>query len=59
MIKWIASIRSICTFLIVTTFCLMASFGRIDGKDFMAVVMIVVTFYFALKDRTQNGGQEK
>jgi hypothetical protein len=54
-LMWWQSVRSIVAFLIVATFCIMAGCGKVEGKDFMAVVMLVITFYF-LKDRTTNGG---
>jgi len=52
--KWLTSIRSIVTFLIVATFCILAGGGKIPPKDFLTAVMLVLTFYFALKERKPN-----
>ena len=52
------SIRSFITFLICTTFCILALFGKIDPKDFVLVVTVVIGYYFTVKNRPEekNGG---
>lgn len=51
MPEWISSIRSLATLMIVGSFCYLAVVGKVDSKDVMAVVMMVLGFYFVTKDR--------
>ena len=53
---WLDSIRSIATLIIVLTFCKMAWVGKVDPKDFIVVVSIVVNFYFLARKENQGGG---
>lgn len=61
MPKWFDSIRSHMGIWLILTFCFIAVWSAIkeklvlDSKDFVAIVTIVITFYFALKDRSGNG----
>ncbi len=57
MWQWFGSIRSIMSFMIVLSFCfitvwlVIAGKLSIEGKDFVPIVTLIVTFYFVLKDR--------
>lgn len=51
--KWFNSIRSVTTFLLVATACVGFIIGRITGEQFIGMVMMVLTFYFGMKDRNK------
>ena len=57
--KWINSIRSVTTFLLVATACTGFIIGRISGEQFIGMVMMVLTFYFGMKDRSAQKSEEK
>jgi hypothetical protein len=52
---WIKSVRSIVTVGLTGTFCYLSAKGIIPVDNFMNVFLVVITFYFAAKSRT-NGG---
>lgn len=60
MPKWFQSIRSLVAVLIVAVFCFVMIWLTVtaklvlDGKDFTSIVTMIIVFYFAFKDRTQN-----
>ena len=43
-------VKSIVTIGVVAAFIALALTGAIDSKDFMSVVFVIITFYFAKKD---------
>lgn len=54
------SIRAVVTLIVVFTFCTLAFMGKVEAKDFVPVVSLIVSFYFVLKQRPdeqkpQNG----
>ena len=60
MRELLKSIRSLITFLICATFCILALRGAIDPKDYVIVVTVVIGYYFTVKGRPdeqkpQNG----
>ena len=55
--EWVTSIRSLATLLVIFTFCSLASKGKIEPKDFMLIVSLIMNFYFLAKQRT-NGSSE-
>lgn len=40
-------VKSIVTFGIVGVFSYLAAVGKIDPKDFLGVVLVIITFFFA------------
>ena len=56
--EWTTSIRSIITMILVFQFCAMAGQGRIEAKDFMLIVSLVMNFYFLAKTRP-NGESDQ
>lgn len=52
--KWLQSIRSVATFLLVITACVGFIMGKVDGPSFIGMVMMVLGFYFSLKDRSAS-----
>ena len=42
-------VKTIVTFIVVTVFSYLALIGKIEPKDFMAVVLMIITFFFAKK----------
>lgn len=48
------SVKSIITIMTFGVFSYLSVLGKIDTKDFMVVMMMVVTFYFAKKDITKE-----
>lgn len=65
MLKWLDSIRSVVTFLIILTLCFIAVWSTVsqklvlDAKDFVSIVMIIIAFYFAMKDRPEKPPEVK
>ena len=59
MPEWLGSIRSLITLLITITFCVMALRGRVEPKDFLLIVSLVMNFYFLSKKREENGNGQK
>lgn len=62
--EWLTSVRSMITLMIILTFCFMAIIGKVEAKDFMLIVSLVMNFYFLAKSRPDenkpdNGGQNK
>jgi len=57
MPDWVNSIRSIATLLIVLTFCKMAWYEKVDPKDFMLIVSLIMNFYF-LSRKDNPGGTD-
>ena len=53
--EWVSSVRSMATMLIIFTFCVLAGHGKIEPKDFMLIVSLVMNFYFLAKQRPGNG----
>jgi len=53
--EWVTSIRSLATLLVIFTFCGMAMKGKIEAKDFMLVVSLIMNFYFLVKQRPSPG----
>lgn len=52
-------VKSIWSIIVMIVFCVLALLGRVDAKDFMIVVMAIITFYFAKPDKkTSDGGKE-
>lgn len=58
MMGWTKSIRSVTTFMLVISACVGFIMGRIDSESFVAMVMMVLSFYFALKDRSVTAPPE-
>ena len=57
MPKWLGSIRSIITLLVVSAWCIGFACGNVSVEAFSATVGAVITFYFVGKKREeQNGG---
>ena len=52
--EWTTSVRSLATVLVIFTFCELARLCKIDPKDFMLVVSMIVNFYFILKKRSEG-----
>ena len=50
--KWLQSIRSVATFLLVITACVGFIMGKVDGPAFIGMVMMVLGFYFSMKGRS-------
>jgi hypothetical protein len=46
---WLSSVRGTITLMIVFTFCRMAWTGKVEPKDFMLIVSLVMNFYFLTK----------
>ena len=42
-------VKTIVTFIVVVVFSYLAVIGKIEPKDFMAVVLMIITFFFAKK----------
>ena len=57
--EWLTSVRSLITLIIVGTFCKMAWVGKVDPKDFMLIVSLVMNFYFLSKKRDDTEGGAK
>jgi hypothetical protein len=53
MFQWIQSIRSIATLMIAGTFCYLSIIGKIESKDVMLAVILVLNFYFLVKERKE------
>lgn len=51
-------IKSIVTLALVSVFCVLAVKGVIEPKDFLMVVMAVITYFFAKKGSDSNGKPE-
>ncbi len=53
-------VKSFWSIIIMIVFCILALRGTIDAKDFMIVVMTLITYYFAKPDKKTNsdGGKE-
>ncbi len=45
------NVKSLITLAVIGVFCFLAIKGSIDAKDFMIVVMTIVTFYFTKQDK--------
>ena len=54
MPEWIRSIRGIVTLSISLSFCYLAIVGKMTQDNIMAVVMLVLGFYFVTKDREKH-----
>jgi hypothetical protein len=42
-------VKTVVTFTVIGVFSYLAVIGKIEPKDFMAVVLMIVTFFFAKK----------
>ena len=42
-------VKTLVTFAVVGVFSYLAVVGRIEAKDFMGVVLMIITFFFAKK----------
>lgn len=51
---WIGSIRSLCAFMIVGAFTYLSVIGKVGADQVISVVMVVLAFYFTLKNREEN-----
>ena len=47
-------VKTIVTFMVVGVFSYLAVIGKIEPKDFMAVVLMIITFFFAKKSDDQG-----
>jgi len=54
MIKWIGSIRSIITLLIVFAWCFAFACGYVSVEAFSGTVGAIITFYFVAKKREER-----
>jgi hypothetical protein len=50
-LDWMGSVRSIVTVFLTITFCYLAFISKISENNMMAVLMLVLGFYFGMKDR--------
>ncbi len=55
---WLGSIRSLTAFIIVGTFSYMAIAGKIEAKDVVMILGVVLAFYFT-KDRSKPEREAK
>jgi len=56
--EWVTSIRSIITALFGIMFVQLALMGKIEPKDVMLIMSLVINFYFLVKGRP-NGNEVK
>lgn len=48
-------VKTVVTFMVVGVFSYLAVVDRVETKDFMAVVLMIITFFFAKKaDQTEG-----
>ena len=52
MFKWLNSVRSLIAILVTITFCYMAVISKVDPKDVVTIVGMLIVFYFT-KDRSK------
>ena len=52
--KWLGSIRSIVTIMVVGTFCFLGVMGKIGTESITSVTMLILGFYFVTKERKEN-----
>jgi hypothetical protein len=48
-ISKLIDVKTVVTFTVVGVFAYLSVIGKIEAKDLMAVVMMVITFFFAKK----------
>ena len=46
-------VKTVVTFTVIGVFSYLAVIGKIEPKDFMGVVLMIVTFFFAKKSEDQ------
>lgn len=56
-IEWFRSVRSLATIILIGTYCYLAGKGVIKPENFQSIIMAVIVFYFAAKNR--GGGNDK
>jgi hypothetical protein len=47
-------VKTLVTFTVIAVFATLALTGKIDVKDVMQVVLIIITFFFAKRDDTST-----
>lgn len=48
-------VKTVVTFMVVGVFSYLAVVDRVETKDFMAVVLMIITFFFAKKADQAEG----
>ena len=51
---WIKSIRSLVTLGVAGSFCYLSIISKIDPKDVLVVVILVLNFYYLNKNRKET-----
>ena len=51
-------VKSIMTIIVMIVFCFLAVKNKVDSKDFMIVVMAIITFYFTKPDKKDDNRKD-
>jgi len=54
MFKWLDSIRSLATLMLIATYSILCLKGIIKPEDFQSVILVIITFYFVKKRNEEN-----
>lgn len=57
--QWTKSIRSLTTFVIIMVFCDLSLDGKIEPKDVLLTVSMIMNFYFLVKQRNGQDLESK
>jgi len=56
--KWLTSVRSIITLMLIGVYCILAVKGVMKPEDVQTICAVIVTFYF-MKNRNGGGPNDK